>query len=1186
MSDFFKTAIGIVHSVFDPMIKRLSEDEARAQFQESLGFKPAQVNGKDVELAKPAFPDGSAMQRYLDNENLKEEEILLAQSIQEIAQTIDALREFCETGADVYYAINPDDTANRSERIQMAISELVTLIINIFTLDAVRLKHPILHNAFVISGIVDEMGQKAGGSGFLGAVIADYFRNVGRGFKRADEQGVNTVIETFGLLLNIIKFVSADANLFFSGGFETYEKSSKQFADNASKGIISIGWFYEHDELVKGNLFLTLGFVPKTRVGGGFFAKVNAPGKFTKKLGDTFSLIADASGDLDFFYASDMDADVAPGQANHVSLIFRATPTPKTLKILKSPELSVGYGQEHSLELRLGRDEIGVIGNSEISLKFGRGEASAFPMGFIPESQFEKTIPVLFGWTTKRGFFISDAGSAGSPAAKADKPASEAEAVAKKADGTDNEAASKPNLFFFNVPIKTGFKGLTFQNVHIGVGKDDETTIVETSLDFSFVLGEAFTLSVTRLGARGYFTPREDMKGIFNHDINLDFKLPTGIGISINTGPVKGGGFLSIDKDKGEYIGALELAINIKCLEFTVKAFGIIQTKIPDAKKGEYALFVVISSDFKPIPLPFGLTLNGVGGLFGHNRTADISLIQSEMRSPSLENILFLKDPIANITKLVTESGRYFPIGLNKSLIGFSMIIGYGKPTIFELKIAVIFVRPDKKILVPGFLRLDTPEKSKVLHLQVNFLGIIDEQEGYFFFRADLVDSKLASFKLTGSLIFATGWGDNEGLFALSIGGFHPSYKHFPQIKALPNAFSGLDRLRISFWDEDKNHLFMDCYLAVTSNSFQIGANLYLHVQGPAGFNIDGHLGFDVLWETEPVPYFEASIEARIDFRHNESVLAGVGINALFTGPTPKHIEGKAKLKICWFLTISIPFSKTWGDPAPALEVLSVDLDELITTQLNDDRNWRAEVPEFFHQHVSIRKSQVSNPDEIIIHPLGSLVFSQRELPLDQVIQKVGAKKPSQVKKLTINKVSADGAEFKDIRTTTELFAPGQFTELKEDEKLSRPSFEKMTSGVKIGDTGVSQFPKPFVKARNAEYELAYIAPDLPARKTGRRLLHATIFQQLSRFSAVSQSKLSWQSGLGMHTAPKPIQVKTPGFAIGGTEDLKLFKAVNNQGLFAKSQSEAEQIKDQLLKDQPALRGKIQVLPTYELIDQ
>lgn len=1180
MSDFLKETVKNLHDILSPLTKKLSDPMARKQFQQSLGYSAGE------NAAEPVFPNGSAMERYYKNENPREEEVLFAQAMQEVAAVIDALSEMYRTGADTYYAIRSDEAATREERVQMAVSELVTMTLNIFTMDYIRLRYPILHNVFIISGIVDEMGQRAGGSGFLGKVIYANTRNFLRGFKLADEKSVNTAIEALGLFLNVLKFVVPDANFFFSGGFETYENSSKKFADNASKGILSLGWFFQHDEMIKGNFYLTLGLIARTRAGGGFFAKVSSPGKFEKKFGEQFSLGVDAVGELDFFYASDIDFDVPPGQANRVSLIFKATPTPKNIKLLSAPELSVGYGREHSLELRFSRDELGILVKSDINIKFGRGEATSFPMGFIPESQFEKSIPVLFGWTTKRDFFVTDAGSVGTPPAKEDKPESESEAVAKTGQAPDGsgatsqpEDAEKPNLFFFNVPIKTGFKGLTFQNVHIGVGKDGDTTIVETSLDFKFVLGDAFVLAVTRIGGRGYFIPREDNKGFLGNDINLDFKAPTGIGITVDTGPVKGGGFLSLDRDKGEYFGALELAIDIKCLEFTLKAFGLIQTKLPGASKDDYSLFVVISTEFEPIPLVFGLTLNGVGGLFGHNRTADISLIQSEMRSPSLENILFLKDPIANISKLITETGRYFPAAIDKSLIGISLIIGYGG--VFELKLALIFVKPDKKILVPGFLHLETPKKSKILHLQVNFLGIIDQQEGYFFFRADLVDSSLASFKLTGSLIFATGWGASEGLFVITLGGFHPSFKDYPEIKALPNAFKALDRLRIAFWDEGKNHLYMECYFACTPNSWQFGGHLYLHVHGPAGFNIDGHLGLDVLWD--PGTYLEASIDARIDFRHNDDVLAGVGLTGLLTGFTPKHIEGKVRLKICWFLTVSIPFSKTWGEVAPLEENIGVDLETLLLEQINDDRNWRAEVPEAHHLHVSLRKSGDGYPEKIIIQPLGKIIFSQRALPLDQEIQKVGARKPGNPKRLTISKVSGGGAAFADVKPTNELFAPGHYMELNDDEKLSRPSFERMTSGIKIGDTGVSHFPKPFVKARSAEYELTYIAPDLPAKKTGGILWNEAVFQRLSRHSAIAGSQISRYNAGGTSTLPKAINLKAAEYAIGGTDELRLFTALKPQGFKSKNQSEAEQIKKQLLQDHPELKGVIQVLPVYEL---
>lgn len=750
------------------------------------------------------------------------------------------------------------------------------------------------------------------------------------------------------------------------------------------------------------------------------------------------------------------------------------------------------------------------------------------------------------------------------------------------AAGPTLPSTGNSNLFFFNLPLNVGFKGLTFQNVHLGIGKIDKQSIVEVSLDFKFVLGKVFQLVVTRIGARAITTPRDDMKGYLGNDFDLDFKPPTGIGITVDVDAVKGGGFLSLDDEKGEYMGALELALDISIFKFTLKAFGIIQTKIPGAAEDEYSLFIVISSDFKPIPLPLGLTLNGVGGLIGHNRTADIALIQSEMRSPYLENILFLKDPVGNITRLVSDSGRYFPLAVEKSVFGVSLIIGYAE--VFELRMSLIILRPENTLLIPGFLRLETPKKSKILKLNINFLAVINNQEGYFFFRADLVDSKLATFKLTGSLLLAIGWGPSDGLFVLSVGGFHPSFKDFPRIKSLPNAFKGLDRIRLSLWEEGKDHVYLELYLAVTSNTRQLGAHACLHVEGPMSFNIDGHLGFDLLWQTEPKCYYEAIIEARVDFRRKEDVLAGVDLDAVFSGPAPKHIEGKARLKICWFLTVSIPFNRTWGDPAVADDDETVSVETILLEQLRDDRNWRAEIPDFHHLHVSLKPPPAVPTDEIMVQPLGTLVFSQREVPLNFSIEKMGSRKVVAVKSLTIDSIASPTTTYTNLEAAQELFAPGQFMNLQEDEKLSKPSFEKMQSGVRIGDTGVSVYPKAFIKAKDLEYEVAYVRPEFARpRKREVKVMWAGAFEVFKRSAAVGRSGMSWQGGAGKSSSPKKQEVKKDVFVIGNTSDMNIFTSPQPNGFVAGSRFEAEQIRRQLVKQAPGLNGAIQVMADYEL---
>ena len=74
----------------------------------------------------------------------------------------------------------------------------------------------------------------------------------------------------------------------------------------------------------------------------------------------------------------------------------------------------------------------------------------------------------------------------------------------------------------------------------------------------------------------------------------LGFKPPNGIGLSVDAGVVRGGGYLFFDAERGEYAGALELSF----AEFlSIKAIGLITTRMPDGSKG-FSLLIVMSVEF------------------------------------------------------------------------------------------------------------------------------------------------------------------------------------------------------------------------------------------------------------------------------------------------------------------------------------------------------------------------------------------------------------------------------------------------------------------------------------------------------------------------------------------------------------------------------------------------------------
>ena len=86
----------------------------------------------------------------------------------------------------------------------------------------------------------------------------------------------------------------------------------------------------------------------------------------------------------------------------------------------------------------------------------------------------------------------------------------------------------------------------------------------------------------------------------------------------------------------------------------------------------------------------------------------------------------------------------------------------------------------------------------------------------------------------------------------------------------------------------------------------------------------------------------------------------------------------------------------------------------------------------------------------MLLHPLGTLTVKQSVVPLNLDISRFGQAAPAGARRFTISSVSL-GGQNQTTRPVKDFFAPAQFFEMSDDEKLSRPSFEPMAAGVSIG---------------------------------------------------------------------------------------------------------------------------------------
>jgi hypothetical protein len=364
--------------------------------------------------------------------------------------------------------------------------------------------------------------------------------------------------------------------------------------------------------------------------------------------------------------------------------------------------------------------------------------------------------------------------------------------------------------------------------------------------------------------------------------LDVGFLPPTGVGLVIDAGGIKGGGFLGLNYDKGEYIGALEL--EFKGL-FALKAVGIINTKMPDGSKG-FSLLIIITAEFTPIQLGFGFTLNGVGGLLGLNRTVKVDELRAGVKTNAIKHILFPENVVANINQIISDLKTIFPAHEGRFLIGPMAEIGWA--SFIKVQLGIILEIPVPRFIILGVIKAFLPtEDEALLKIQVNFLGVLDFENKYISFDASLYDSRLLVFTLTGDMAFRLSWGDNP-VFILSIGGFHPAFQEAP-----PD-LQHMTRLGISLLGGDNPRLGIMCYFAVTSNTVQFGARAELYAEA-CGFNVYGYIGFDALFQFSPF-YFIISFEAGFALRMGTSVICGISVSGSLAGPTPWDVKGDASI--------------------------------------------------------------------------------------------------------------------------------------------------------------------------------------------------------------------------------------------------------------------------------------------------
>ena len=557
-------------------------------------------------------------------------------------------------------------------------------------------------------------------------------------------------------------------------------------------------------------------------------------------------------------------------------------------------------------------------------------------------------------------------------------------------------------------------------------------------------------------------------------------------GLSVDAGVVRGGGFLRLDPDKGEYSGALELALFDV---ISIQAIGLITTRMPDGSRG-FSLLIILTAEFGTgIQLGLGFTLLAVGGLLGLNRAMRLDVLAAGIRTGALNSVLFPKDVVANAPRIISDLRAIFPAQQGTFLIGPMVKLGWGTPTLVSLSLGVLIEIPGNVAIV-GVLRVALPaEDAPLLVLQVSFLGAIEFDRNRVWFFASLFDSHVLFVPIDGEMGLLAAFGDDSN-FVVSVGGFHPAFEAPPLPFPTPNSRRA-EPARHGGRQARGDGLLRghDEHGAVRRACLAL-----LWIQLRASF--EGELGFDALFRFSPFS-FVIAVSASIGFKVFGVGLFSIHLDFTLEGPTPYRAHGKGGVDL-WLVSFSAELQhhvgrRRAGDAAAARSDAAADARARESGELDHDDSRSQQAAGVAQAARSAHRRRAAASDR---HAAGGATRSSARSRARQGGQYRAHGRPSL-------RAQVRGGGLVRQRDAEEKFAPAQFRNLEDADKLSQPAFQPEHAGLELVAPVRTRTPSRAVQ-RTVRYEEIIIDSQLQPndhglRTSGRPALRASAGRQRGR---------------------------------------------------------------------------------------
>ncbi|HEY7075039.1 MAG TPA: DUF6603 domain-containing protein, partial [Solirubrobacteraceae bacterium] len=587
---------------------------------------------------------------------------------------------------------------------------------------------------------------------------------------------------------------------------------------------------------------------------------------------------------------------------------------------------------------------------------------------------------------------------------------------------------------------------LRISDAHVEVVLDGGVTVVAAGT-VTLTFASVFEASILGLGLRVEITvdPAGQGGAAGGLSVVVAFEPPYRVEFQLDAGPVSGEGFVERDGDR--YVGGLSLDV----LAVEVDAFTIIDTSLPGDPDG-FALFATLTLRFPGVPLGFGFTLTGLGGILALNRGVDTEALALGLRDGAADDILFPEDVLRDADVLVARIDEYFPILPGNTAVGPVGEIRWGVGDMLVGQLGVAVSLPQAAIVALASIETVLPDRdAPVLELHLDVLGALDVAEGTLLIVGSLYDSRLLGvIELSGDTALYVSW-LADPYFVTSVGGFHPG---FTPPAHVPAVLEDLRRMRAEVLIGLGVTAAIEAYFALTSNIVQFGGGFEIEASAEfllVTYTARGWFEFDVLLRFSPFE-IRADASAGVGVYSGEKELLGVSLSVHLEGPEPWYASGDAEFK---FFGVNVKFDFAVGGHAPPEPRGASDVLALAQAELANPAAWTL-------QHASGPASGLvlagDDADDLVL-PDDVLLGRQTVAPLERTLERFGETTPlqSSVSVTSTRVVSVSGGVDGDpvgdldVADALDWFAPAQYDVMSDQARLASPSYEQMVAGVSIG---------------------------------------------------------------------------------------------------------------------------------------